>query len=94
MKNIISTMLTMSSITMLSVMTFENVLQIVPRYKAGTIQKDVERIQTYVTSDGKTHVVVRKLDPIRYEKNMRAIRSHVTCVESPLLCGNEGSKFN
>ena len=86
-KFITSLAIATGSLTMLSIMSFEDILHISPRYHAGTIQADVARVQTYTLSDGTTHVITRGVDPIRYEKNMRAIRAHVTCVDTPDLCG-------
>lgn len=74
----------------MSIDSFEAQLQIVPRYHAGTIQKDVERVQTYLESDQENPIPVWKLNLIKYETNMKAIRAHVLCVETPSQCGNAG----
>lgn len=89
MRTFIASLLTAGSILPISVMVYEGQLNLVPRYHAGTIQADVQRVQTYTESDA-LGAMIRKLDALRYNRNMSAVRAHVTCVEAPEKCGNQG----
>lgn len=82
-----ASLLTLASMTLMFVSVFESQLSLKSRLENGTIQADVVRVQTYLTSDGETKTVVYRLDQTKYERNMRAIRQHVNCVVAPdTLC--------
>jgi len=97
MKKILATLILTASFAAPSVAfaidvnVYEKQLDLVGRLKNGTIQADVDRVQTYLESDaaGKP---VWKVNLEKSRANMRAVRSHVVCVLTPEKCGNEGKK--
>jgi hypothetical protein len=78
---------TLASMTLISVLTFEGMLNIVPRYNAGTIQADVDRSQgragLEVQLKGATPEQTRLLNAahaLKVARNMTELRKYVRCV--------------
>lgn len=76
---------------MISVMTFENILQIKPRFEAGTIQNDVDRSQGRkgldVQLQGATPEQAKLLQDAhnrKVERGMTELRKYLRCVNEAL----------
>lgn len=87
MKTIITAL---AASTFLWIGVFENQLNIVPRYYNGTIESDVREVQGEKTvqqqSLSKNYELLKAALERRVERNMFAIRKHVTCYETPENC--------
>ena len=76
---------------------YEPILHIVPRYHAGTLEKDVElsrgKVGTDIQLKGATPEHTMLLISALAQKTshgMKAMRAHVNCWETPMNCGNQG----
>jgi len=72
---------------------FEPVLQIVPRYHAGTLEKDVDRSQgrkglnvQLVGASPEQTAMLNAFHNQKVARNMTELRKYVVCVEKPELC--------
>lgn len=68
----------------MSVAEMEPKLKIVPRWDDGSIQKEIERVQTYLVGEGKQ--LMWKLDRMKYDANYREVGKYVTCYKQPAQC--------